>query len=140
MEVSSWGLNKKSVGLVVLFSIITCGIYTLFWMYDITRQLSEYNEDYTTSPGLVVVFSIITCGIYTIYWWYKVGGMFIRAQRKAQGKMISDNRILFLILAIFGFGIISQAILQADLNRFWEFADKKNTQSISGADDEWMDY
>jgi hypothetical protein len=143
MEVSNVGLNKKSVGLVILFSIITCGIYMLYWIYDTTRQLATYNRDEQTSPGLTVVFCIITCGIYTIYWWYKIGGMFIRSQKSTGVKLYTDNRVLFVILSIFGFGIISQAILQADLNRFWDYAEKQLNnpqQNVKASNDEWMDY
>ncbi|MEI5994976.1 DUF4234 domain-containing protein [Candidatus Enterococcus mansonii] len=116
----SYQANKKSVPLIIVFSIISCGIYFLFWMYDVTRQLSEINNDRSINPGLTVLFSIITCGIYTLYWWYKIGGMFVEAQARENVHPIIDNKILLLILAIFNFSIVGMGILQSDLNRFWD--------------------
>lgn len=132
----SYQANKKSVPLVILFSFITCGLYSLFWMYDITRQLSEVNEDRTTSPGLVVLFSIITCGIYTIYWWYKIGGMFEESQYREQVTPIIDNKVLLLVLSVLGFSVISMGILQADLNRFWNKLETNERDGYSTGMDE----
>lgn len=115
--------NKREIGMVVLLSIVTCGIYALYWMYDTTKLLADFNEDYQTNPGLVVIFTIITCGLYGIYWWYKIAQMFITSQQIAQMDYISDNSVLFLILAIFQFSIIGMAILQSDLNKFWDALD-----------------
>ncbi|GGC87646.1 DUF4234 domain-containing protein [Enterococcus wangshanyuanii] len=132
----SYQANKKSVPLVILLSFITCGIYSLFWMYDVTRQLSEVNEDHTTNPGLVVLLSIITCGIYTLYWWYKIGSMFVESQARENIRPIVDNKIVLLLLSIFGFSIISMGILQADLNRFWDKLETGDRDGYSTGMDE----
>lgn len=112
--------NKREVGMVILLSIVTCGIYMLYWMYDTTRLLANFNEDYDTNPGLVVIFTILTCGIYGIYWWYKISMMFVTSQQLVQMDYISDNSTLLLILSISQFSIIGVAILQSDLNKFWD--------------------
>lgn len=122
--------------MVILLSFITCGIYTLFWMYDITRQLAEINDDHTTNPGLVVLFSIITCGIYTLYWWYKIGSMFVESQARENIHPIVDNKIVLLLLSLFGFSIISTGILQADLNRFWDKLETGDRDGFSTGMDE----
>jgi hypothetical protein len=119
----SYESNKKSVPLVILLSFITCGIYPIYWMYDTTRRLAELNRDDSINPGLSVLFSIITCGIYSIYWWYKLGEMFVESQARQDVYPIVDNKILFLLLSIFGLSIVSVLILQSDLNRFWEKLD-----------------
>lgn len=115
--------NKRSIATVLLFSFITCGIYFIYWIYAVTSELSAYNEDMETSPTMVVILSLVTCGIYQIYWWYKIGSMFVDAQHKAGVKYVADNKILFLVLALFGFGLVSACILQSDLNRFWDNLD-----------------
>ena len=95
-------------------------------MAQTTDSLAKYNKDFNTSGGVAVLLSIVTCGIYTIYWWYKIGEMFYDAQVNAGCQTITDNKVLYLILSIFGMGIISTAILQSDLNKFWEIADYSN--------------
>lgn len=123
---NNYRMNQKSVPMVIILSLITCGIYFLIWMAQTTDTLAKYNKDFNTSGGVAVLLSIVTCGIYTIYWWYKIGEMFYTAQVNAGCSTIVDNKLLYLILSIFGLSIISTAILQSDLNKFWEIADYSN--------------
>ena len=62
-------ITERSIALAIVFSIITCGIYGLYWLYKLSEEtdlvLGTRSE---ASPAMVVVFSIITCGIYNIYW------------------------------------------------------------------------
>ena len=64
-----------------------------------------------------LLLSIFTCGIYAIYWNYKMGKMIYMAGSK-RNVSVSDNSIVYLILAIFGFGIVSYCLMQSDLNKF----------------------
>ena len=122
--------KKKSILMVILLTIITCGIYSLFWLYQTTQDLTEYSEDYRLTPGMSVLLTIITCGLYQIYWWYRIAGIFPR---------INDNKVLFVVLAIFGLDIINMAILQSDMNQVWESADFAS-QSVTQDTDDWTDY
>ena len=67
-------IQRKSVGLCIVLSIVTCGIYGLYWLYcmaeDANRLISRPNA---ASGGMVLLFSIITCGIYEYYWLYRSG-------------------------------------------------------------------
>lgn len=42
--------RERSVLLVVGLTLITCGIYFFVWMYQVTKELTEYTEDYRLSP------------------------------------------------------------------------------------------
>lgn len=67
-------IKKRSIGLAILFSIITCGIYGIYWFICLTNDSNHINpEDKTASGGMAFLFTIITCGIYGIYWNYKLG-------------------------------------------------------------------
>ena len=71
-----------------------------------------------TSPGVTVLLSIITCGIYGAYAFYKVG----RATPELfqiYGKDYApagDPAILYLVLAFFGYGLITLCLVQNDIN------------------------
>ena len=108
--------QKRSVGIVILLSILTCGIYYLYWTYSITNDVNEYLQDNDTSGGMVLLFSIITCGIYSIYWYYKMGKRISYCQEKAQIR-VSDDSVLLLILSIFQLHIVGAAIVQSNLNK-----------------------
>ena len=59
----------------------------------------------------------VTCGIYTLYWYYQAGKKISYAQQ-VRGMPVKDNlEILYLLLGLFGFGIVSMALIQSDLNK-----------------------
>jgi hypothetical protein len=109
---------NRNIVLAVILSFITCGLYLFYWMATITDDANIVSDERSdTSGGLVIVFSVVTCGIYTIYWFYKMGKKLNMAGVK-YGKSISDNSIVYLLLGIFGFGIVNYCLIQSDLNRF----------------------
>jgi hypothetical protein len=103
-------MTERSVGVSILLSILTCGIYAWYWMYKVTQEVTEFNNE-NANPGVEVVLSLVTCGIYYLYWNYKMGKRIAVARSSS-----SDDSILYLILALFGLGIVSLAIMQSNLN------------------------
>ena len=67
------------------------------------------------SGGVAFLLTLITCGIYGIYWAYKMGELMKTAQ-EAKKLPVKDNSVLYLILNLFGFSIITYALIQSDLN------------------------
>ncbi|MGL4737962.1 MAG: DUF4234 domain-containing protein [Cellulosilyticaceae bacterium] len=112
---------KRDVAVVVILTIVTCGIYSLYWMYVTHEEVNAYLSEQDLSGALVVLLSLITCGIYGWIWYYQLGQKIQKAQIKATGYG-NDDSVLYLILAIFGFSIVSQAIGQHNLNKVWENA------------------
>lgn len=107
--------QNRSIGLCVVLSIITCGIYMLYWMYCIHCDVQEVSgHSMGTEGGMVIVLTIITCGIYGIYWNYKMG----QALDEARGTPGGSQGIAYLLLSLFGLDIISFALMQSELNKF----------------------
>lgn len=113
-------IQNRNIALCIIFSIITCGIYGIYWFVVLTDDANTVlpnnqgvNE---TSGGLAFLFSLITCGIYGLYWMFKQGEKIDEA-KNARGIASSNSGIIYLILAIFGFGIISYALMQNELNK-----------------------
>ncbi|KAF1302867.1 DUF4234 domain-containing protein [Enterococcus saccharolyticus] len=137
---------NRSVLLIIVLSIITCGIYPFIWMYQVTSELNEYTEDYHLNPSLVIVLTLLTCGLYQFYWWYRINELMMRAQYQTGYSMPTDNKLLFILLTFFGLALINMAILQSDLNRLWDQAmradaEVNNQPPIdSTSNDEWTDY
>ncbi|MGI6080923.1 MAG: DUF4234 domain-containing protein [Candidatus Avilachnospira sp.] len=110
-------ISRKNIGLCILFSIITCGIYSLYWLYCLADDLNKVDpETNQTSPGMVLLFSIITCGIYTLYWFYRAGEKINRLHMRNNDPS-GDLHILYLVLGIFGLGIVSYALIQSEFNK-----------------------
>lgn len=118
------GIGTRNIALCVLFSIITCGIYGLYWMYKINQEvntISNHKED--TSGGLVVLFSLITCGIYNIYWGYKIGSKLKEYYLNNDSMLGSELPVLFLILFALNYAacgalpMIAYSLMQDKINK-----------------------
>lgn len=112
-------IAKRDIVVAVILSIVTCGIYGIYWFVVMTDESNRVSGDNTTSGGMALLLTIVTCGIYSIYWNYKMGKKMYEAGKK-YNKDISDNSILYLILSLIGFSIISYCLIQSDLNKFSE--------------------
>lgn len=113
-------IQKRDIGLAVVLSIITCGIYGLYWLYCLAEDINAVSGENETSGGMVVVLSIITCSIYTIYWAYKSGEKLNAAKAQKGIQADSNLPVIYLILCLFGLGIITYALMQSDLNKIAE--------------------
>lgn len=110
-------MKQRSVGLALLFSIITCGIYAIYCFIVTTDEVKAVSGRYLTSGIMAFLFNLITCGLYGIYWGYKMGEA-LEDARMSRGQPMGSFPILFLILNLFGLQIITLAIIQGELNRY----------------------
>ena len=110
-------MTKRSIPLAIVLSFITVGLYALYWVYTLTEDAhAAAGERTTASGGMVILFSFLTCGIYSLYWLYKMGETIVMAKQKRDMTADTNLPIIYLVLALFGFGIISYALMQSALN------------------------
>ncbi len=110
--------KERNVVLAIIFSIITGGIYWLYWFVCLTNDSNKLSNIKTASGGKALLFTILTCGIYGIYWYYMMG-------KKIEAYDNSSGSVVHLLLGLFGLGIISNAIAQSTINR-WIAANNSN--------------
>ena len=111
-------ISRRSIAVSIVLSIVTCGIYTLYWLYCLVTDLNTASgEVEDTSGGLVILLSIVTCSIYQLYWFYKAGAKVNKICYLDGRPQDSSAGILYLILSLFGFGIVSMALIQNELNK-----------------------
>ena len=108
--------QERNVGVCILLTIITCGLYGLYWFICLTDDVNRECDEKLSSGGIALLLNIITCGLYGIYWSYKMGKN-IQNSCSKHDISISDNSVLYLVLCLIGFGIINYALIQSDLNR-----------------------
>ncbi|MCI5746008.1 MAG: DUF4234 domain-containing protein [Erysipelotrichaceae bacterium] len=103
--------THREVALVVLLSILTCGIYSFYWFYVTTNELNENDKSTPELMNYAIAFllALVTCGIYGIYWNY----MFYK---KVDAATNEDNFLLNFLLSLFVTGIVPMAIVQNSLN------------------------
>ncbi len=109
-------IQKRSIAVCIILSIITCGIYALYWMACLNNDTNTASNTFGTSGGMVVLLTIVTCGIYGIYWAYKQGEK-IDAAKNNRGVSSGNSGILYLLLTIFGLSIVAWALMQNELNQ-----------------------
>lgn len=108
---------NKNIVVCILLSIVTCGIYSIYWFWCITETARTVNPaEYETTGGMAILFCIITCGVYTIYWHYKMG----KALTAINGG--ADNSVLYLVLSLFGLSIVNFCLMQNDINNAFPVA------------------
>ena len=112
-EVIYTNVMPRSIPVAIILSIVTCGIYFLYWIYMINNEINELAQDpMAPSGGIVILLSIVTCGIYSWYWYYKMGE---KCDYITQSN--GSSNVIFLILGIFGLGIVSVALMQDSVNK-----------------------
>ena len=107
----------RSIALCIILSIVTCGIYSLIWFYQLnedTRNLTKNYEGQTS--GIALLLAMVTCGIYQLFWMYKQGEKIDR-YKASFGVPGGSNGILYLVLSLFGLSIVSMALMQDELNK-----------------------
>lgn len=109
-------MKKRNVALCVIFTIITCGIYGLYWMAQINNCVNELADPpKKTGGGVAVLLTIVTLGIYGFYWVYKMGGLLDAALAKR--RMPTQNRsVIYLILQVIGLGFVGWILMQSTIN------------------------
>lgn len=107
-------IQERNIGLYIVLTLVTCGIFGLYWLVVITEDMNSLAEDGDNTDGaLVLLLTIVTCGIYGLYWAYKQG------QRidKLNGMQGGSTGILYLILNFIGLSLVTYALLQNELNK-----------------------
>jgi len=112
-------MGVRNIALDIVLTLITCGIWGLYWQYKQMECLNAWlgREEY--SFLLWFLLSILTCGIFAIYYEYKMAKGINEIQHRERFLLNADLAILCVFLTLFGFGIVSLAIQQADINKFY---------------------
>ena len=103
-----------STGLVILLTIITCGIWGLFWTYRTSEDLKKYNGDGVGGVlGLVIYILLSVVLMFTIP--NEIEKMY---QRDGRQSPVSTLLGLWFLLPIIG-NIVWYVQVQRALNEFW---------------------
>ena len=111
-------MKQRSIGMCILLTIVTCGIYGLYWFVCITDDTNEMSgENELAGGGMALLLTLVTCGIYGWYWAYKMGEK-VDIIKNRGGMPSSNSGILFVVLQLFGLGIIDYALAQDAINKY----------------------
>ena len=96
--------TNRSLIAYILLSIITCGIYSYYFIYSIARDVNTMcREDGQKTGGLLafILLSFVTCGFYGLYWEYKLGNR-LAANAPRYGLTFQENGTSVLLWYLVG--------------------------------------
>src|SRR5260370_27882633 len=65
--------KERSPALVLLFSIVTCGIYHVYWYFAVLYEMRDAGHSPTgNSPWLDFLLAVVTFGLYGLYVDYRL--------------------------------------------------------------------
>ncbi len=110
-------IEQKNIAVCILLSIVTCGIYGIYWFICVTNDINQLSNDVNgTSGGVAFLLTLVTCNIYGIYWAYKQGDKIDFCKRN-RGIPSGNTGVLYLILTVFGLSIVAMALMQDEVNK-----------------------
>lgn len=131
--------TDRSLVMYILLSLITCGIYPLYFIYKIADDVNTMCEgDGEKTSGLLMYFllTIVTCGFYPLYWYYKIGNR-IQKNGPRYGVAIQENGTTILLWQIVGAllcglgPLIAMHILMKITNQLAMAYNVKNTTPVA---------
>ena len=106
-------VRKRNIGVCIFLSIITFGLYKIYWDYLLVKNVRAVDKDYSNCTGEVLCLVFIP--FYNIYWWFTRGRL-VSERFAEHGFKTAGNKILLMLMAIFGLDIVSMSIMQHDFN------------------------
>lgn len=125
---------NRSLFSYILLSIITCGIYSYYFIYAVAKDVNTAcKNDGQKTRGLVefILLSIITCGIYPIVWEYNLGNR-LAENANRYGLRFQENGTTILMWHIFGILIcgigpfVAMNIIIKNTNRICDAYNREN--------------
>ena len=112
------GVNRSPVTVIIL-SIVTCGIYYIYWLWQVKNDINGLTGREEISTGLFIA-AIFIPFIYLIIW-NKADNVLDEVCRE-KGVGYQKNFIMWLVLALVaGVGLyIAEYQMQEAFNKLWE--------------------
>lgn len=105
-------MQNRGVIKVLFLSLITCGIYSIYWYYVTAQALNEEQPDDPLMNYIgAFLLGIVTCGIYELYWFYKF-------YKKVDTVTSGDSCLVNFLVTLFFTPLIGQLIAQSQINAF----------------------
>lgn len=111
-------MKTRSVAAVIILSLITCGIYALYWVYTTANELEAEGQTGGMSPALLLILTIFISPVgFALYGNYVDDNL--NAIRSRRGMPTVDNKVVYIILGIFVW-IVLVGLVQNDINKIVE--------------------
>ncbi len=109
----------QNIAVSLILSFLTFGIFAFYWQYKQMKILNAWlgSKEYHFVRWFLL--TIITCGIYEVYEEYKMSQSINWIEHKYKMDVHRNLPLVSVILTLFGMGIITTAIQQHYINKFY---------------------
>ena len=119
--------QTRNIGLYLVLSIVTCGIFMIYWLYSIARDVDDicraHNQPVSQFPPMVHVALIyVTCGLYGLYFFY-TSSKKLHSISYNNGYRAPDDSIINMILVLFGLMVVANCIIQSCINDIHKYSE-----------------
>ena len=104
-------IENRSIAKCVVLTFVTCGIYAIYWAYKMGVEAVKVKDVNDTGmlEGLLCIFVPFI-------------GFFLAEKKLSEGCQAigfphEDKSIIYLILGLFGLGIVNFCVMQSELNK-----------------------
>jgi len=105
-------MKQRSIGMMILLTIITFGLYMMYWTCSFQNQLKKQTGKGFGGLGhLIMIY--VTFGIYYIYWQYAAGARLAQLGAK-------DNSTIYLVLVFIMLSWLNPFLMQSQANQLQE--------------------
>lgn len=110
----------RQPGMVILLSIVTCGIYAIWWMYTISEEINSVLGYEATKPIYAVV-GTFCCMIFQFILMSQIDNAIVLIDKK-RGIITNSKFLVWVLLSIFlGIGVfMMQYDVQTRLNSLYQ--------------------
>jgi hypothetical protein len=109
-----------SIALYLLLTLVTCGVWNLYWNYVQMRECNVLLGRQEFSWIVWLLLTLVTCGIYHLFYQYKMGAAINEIQLRRELPYTDGLPVLSVVAAILGVGIVADCIHQNELNKIVE--------------------
>ncbi|CAM3771350.1 DUF4234 domain-containing protein [Flavobacterium branchiophilum] len=102
--------------LVLVFSILTCGLYLIYWNIKVSEVINAVAQREVISQPVAILSGC--CPPVHIYFYYVVGKEGLPKVYEKTGELSKDQSVLLLVLG-FLFPYAAAMIVQGDINRLY---------------------
>lgn len=131
---SQFTTGDRSPALILLLTLVTCGLYLIYWYYQVYEEMQQLHGLSPTGNDFFVdlLIVIITCGIWGIYVDFAISEKLNIIQKK-YNLPHNDTTTTAILLDLAGFivgltNIITSMIHQDQLNTIRAAMTRANTQ------------
>ncbi len=108
--------HVRNIAKDLILTIVTCGFFNLYvqgrQMDAVNAMIKEEKYHFWSWFGL----TLITCGLYHIYHEYRKSTDIMLVMNEPSQQ---NEPVVCLVLAIFGLGVVADAIQQSHINRYY---------------------